>query len=110
MNGLTWLGHSTVVIDVDGTRLVTDPVLGRRVWHLRREAAVDLRVLDTLAGILVSHSHFDHLDHASLRLLDRALPVVAPSGVEGSFGDGGSRGCTKSWPATSSNWARSACA
>ncbi len=83
MNGLTWLGHSTVVIDVDGTRLVTDPVLGRRVWHLRREAAVDLRVLDTLAGILVSHSHFDHLDHASLRLLDRALPVVAPSGVGG---------------------------
>ena len=83
MNGLTWLGHSTVVIDVDGTRLVTDPVLGRRVWHLRREAAVDLGVLDALAGILVSHSHFDHLDRASLRLLDRALPVVVPSGVGG---------------------------
>lgn len=83
MNGLTWLGHSTVVIDVDGTRLVTDPVLGRRVWHLRREVAVDLRVLDTLAGILVSHSHFDHLDRASLRRLDRALPVVVPSGVGG---------------------------
>ena len=81
MNGLTWLGHSTVVIDVDGTRLVTDPVLGRRVWHLRRAAAVDLRVLDALAGILVSHSHFDHLDHASLRRLDRTLPVVVPNGV-----------------------------
>ena len=50
LNGLTWLGHSTVVIDLDGTRLVTDPVLGRRVWHLRREAAVELRVLDTLTG------------------------------------------------------------
>jgi L-ascorbate metabolism protein UlaG (beta-lactamase superfamily) len=83
LNGLTWLGHSTVVIDVDGTRLVTDPVLGRRVWHLRRKAAVDLRVPETLAGILVSHSHFDHLDRASLRRLDRALPVVVPSGVGG---------------------------
>jgi len=83
LSGLTWLGHSTVVIDVDGTRLVTDPVLGRRVWHLRREAAVDLGLLGALDGILVSHAHFDHLDHASLRLLDRSLPVVAPSGVGG---------------------------
>jgi L-ascorbate metabolism protein UlaG (beta-lactamase superfamily) len=83
LSGLTWLGHSTVVIDVDGTRLVTDPVLRRRVWHLRREAAVDLRLLGALDGILVSHAHFDHLDHASLRLLDRSLPVVAPSGVGG---------------------------
>jgi L-ascorbate metabolism protein UlaG (beta-lactamase superfamily) len=81
LNGLTWLGHSTVVIDVDGTRLVTDPVLRRRVWHLRRETAVDSRLLGTLDGILVSHAHFDHLDHASLRRLDRSLPVVVPKGL-----------------------------
>jgi L-ascorbate metabolism protein UlaG (beta-lactamase superfamily) len=81
LNGLTWLGHSTVVIDVDGTRLVTDPVLGRRVWHLRREAAVDLGLLGALDGVLVSHAHFDHLDRASLRRLDRSLPVVVPTGV-----------------------------
>jgi L-ascorbate metabolism protein UlaG (beta-lactamase superfamily) len=81
LNGLTWLGHGTVVIDVDGTRLVTDPVLRRRVWHLRREAAVDPRSLGTLDGILVSHAHFDHLDRASLRRLDRSLPVVVPNGL-----------------------------
>jgi L-ascorbate metabolism protein UlaG (beta-lactamase superfamily) len=81
LNGLTWLGHSTVVIDVDGTRLVTDPVLGRRVWHLRRDAAVDLRLLGALDGVLVSHAHFDHLDRASLRRLDRSLPVAVPSGA-----------------------------
>ena len=81
MNGLTWLGHSTVVIDVDGTRLVTDPVLRRRVWHLRRAAAVEPRLLGTVDGILVSHVHFDHLDHASLRRFDRSLPVVVPNGV-----------------------------
>ena len=80
MSGLTWLGHSTVVIDVDGTRLLTDPVLRRRVWHLRRESAVDPGPVD---GILVSHTHFDHLDRASLRSLDRSLPVVAPRGVGG---------------------------
>ena len=81
MNGLTWLGHSTVVIDIDGTRLVTDPVLRRRVWHLRREAAVDSRLLGTLDGVLVSHAHFDHLDRASLRRLHRSLPVVVPNGL-----------------------------
>jgi L-ascorbate metabolism protein UlaG (beta-lactamase superfamily) len=81
LSGLTWLGHSTVVIDLDGTRLVTDPLLQRRVWHLRRQAAVDPRSLENLNGILVSHAHFDHLDHASLRRFDRSLPVVAPNGV-----------------------------
>ena len=69
------------MIDVDGTRLVTDPVLRRRVWHLRREAAVDSRLLGTLDGVLVSHAHFDHLDRASLRRLHRSLPVVVPNGL-----------------------------
>ena len=78
MSGLTWLGHSTVVIDVDGTRLVTDPVLRRRVWHLRRESAVDPGTVD---GILVSHTHFDHLDRPSLRRLETSLPVVVPRGA-----------------------------
>ena len=78
MSGLTWLGHSTVVIDVDGTRLLTDPVLRRRVWHLRRESEVDPGSVD---GILVSHTHFDHLDRASLDRFDRSLPVVAPRGA-----------------------------
>jgi L-ascorbate metabolism protein UlaG (beta-lactamase superfamily) len=81
LSGLTWLGHSTVVIDLDGTRLVTDPVLGRWVWHLRRQAAVDPGSLGALDGILVSHAHFDHLDRASIRRLDHSLPVVVPSGV-----------------------------
>jgi L-ascorbate metabolism protein UlaG (beta-lactamase superfamily) len=78
LSRLTWLGHSTVVIDVDGTRLLTDPVLRRRVWHLRREKAIDPGPVD---GILVSHTHFDHLDRPSLRRLDSSLPVVVPRGV-----------------------------
>jgi L-ascorbate metabolism protein UlaG (beta-lactamase superfamily) len=78
LSRLTWLGHSTVVIDVDGTRLVTDPVLRRRIWHLRREAAAEPGAVD---GILVSHTHFDHLDRASLRRFDSAVPVVAPTGA-----------------------------
>jgi len=78
LSKLTWLGHSTVVIDVDGTRLLTDPVLRRRIWHLRRDAAVDPGDVD---GILVSHTHFDHLDRGSLGRFDGSVPIVAPTGT-----------------------------
>jgi L-ascorbate metabolism protein UlaG (beta-lactamase superfamily) len=80
LSGLTWFGHSTVVIDLEGTRVVTDPVLRTRVWHLRREgfAATALGDLD---AILVSHTHYDHLDLGSLARLDRNVPIVSPRGV-----------------------------
>jgi L-ascorbate metabolism protein UlaG (beta-lactamase superfamily) len=81
LSELTWLGHSTVVIEVDGTRLITDPVLRERIWHLRRATPVDHAALGALDGILVSHAHLDHLDLASLDRLDRLLPVVVPVGV-----------------------------
>jgi L-ascorbate metabolism protein UlaG (beta-lactamase superfamily) len=81
LSGLTWLGHSTVVIDLEGTRVVTDPVLRARVWHLRREALVAQEALRDLDAILVSHTHYDHLDLRSLDRLDRNLSVVAPRGV-----------------------------
>jgi L-ascorbate metabolism protein UlaG (beta-lactamase superfamily) len=81
LSGLTWLGHSSVLIELDGTRLVTDPVLRRRVWHLRRKAAVEPGSLGALDGILVSHAHFDHLDLSSLDRLGRSLPVVVPTGA-----------------------------
>jgi L-ascorbate metabolism protein UlaG (beta-lactamase superfamily) len=83
LSGITWLGHSTVVVDLDGTRLVTDPVLRSRIWHLRRDAAVAPASIGHLDAILVSHTHYDHLDLGSLDLLDSDLLVVAPRGVGG---------------------------
>ncbi|HEX6680832.1 MAG TPA: MBL fold metallo-hydrolase [Gaiellaceae bacterium] len=81
MSGLTWLGHSTVVVDLEGTRVVTDPVLRARVWHLRRAAEVNVQSLGRLDAILVSHAHFDHLDLRSFGRLDSKLPVVVPRGA-----------------------------
>ena len=81
MSGLTWLGHSTVVVDLGGTRLVTDPLLRRRIWHLRRDAPVDDSGLAGLDAILISHTHFDHLDLGSLARLDHELPIVVPRGA-----------------------------
>jgi L-ascorbate metabolism protein UlaG (beta-lactamase superfamily) len=74
---LTWLGHATVLLELEGARLLTDPVLRPRVAHLVREAPLpgDVGRLD---GILISHGHHDHLDLATLRRLDQDAPVLAP--------------------------------
>ena len=60
------LGHSTVLIDLDGVRVLTDPLLRKQVVHLRRSTpppAFDA----TLDAVLISHGHHDHLDLRSLR-------------------------------------------
>jgi L-ascorbate metabolism protein UlaG (beta-lactamase superfamily) len=82
-SSVTWLGHSTAAVRLDGLLLVTDPVLRRRVAHLRRKRAVDLAALDGLGAVLVSHIHYDHLDLRSLTHLGRAVPIVVPAGAGG---------------------------
>jgi L-ascorbate metabolism protein UlaG (beta-lactamase superfamily) len=76
---LIWLGHSTVVVELDGARLVTDPVLRRRVAHLRRDAPA--LTPDRPDAVLLSHLHYDHLDKPSLARLGRDVPIVAPKGA-----------------------------
>ena len=78
---ITWVGHSTVLVEQDGVRLLTDPVLRPRVLHLRRTGPVDWETLHDLDAVLVSHAHQDHLDLPSLRLLGRSLPLVVPRGA-----------------------------
>lgn len=78
---LTWLGHATVLIELDGVRLLTDPVLRRSVLHLRRAKAVTLSAADAPNLVLVSHLHWDHFDLPSLARLGQQTRVVAPLGA-----------------------------
>jgi L-ascorbate metabolism protein UlaG (beta-lactamase superfamily) len=78
---LTYVGHSTVVVDLDGGCVVTDPLLRDRLWHLRRVADPVAALPPALTAVLVSHVHHDHLDGPSLRRIDAAVPVVAPAGA-----------------------------
>jgi L-ascorbate metabolism protein UlaG (beta-lactamase superfamily) len=78
---ITWIGHSTVLVELDGVRLLTDPVLRPRVTHLRRVAPVDWSALRDIDAIVVSHAHYDHLDPASLRRLGRSVPLIVPRGA-----------------------------
>jgi L-ascorbate metabolism protein UlaG (beta-lactamase superfamily) len=80
---VTWIGHATVLIELDGVRVLTDPVLRRRVGPLVRIApTVDAGTLGRVDCVLLSHLHSDHTDLHSLRLLGERTPVLAPAGAE----------------------------
>ena len=78
---LAWIGHSTVLVELDGARVLTDPVLRRRVGHLRRAEAVRPEAIAPFDLILISHVHWDHLDVPSLEGLGREARVVVPRGA-----------------------------
>jgi L-ascorbate metabolism protein UlaG (beta-lactamase superfamily) len=77
---VTWLGHATVLLELAGARLLTDPVLRRRVAHLRRLVPPPAPP-GRLDAVLLSHLHRDHLDLPSLRGLDEVGVVVVPRGA-----------------------------
>ncbi|MEV4417472.1 MBL fold metallo-hydrolase [Catellatospora sp. NPDC049609] len=81
-SSLVFLGHSTVLLDIGGVRVLTDPVLRGRLTFLRRVAApVAPGHYAGVDVVVLSHLHHDHCDLASLALLGRDVPLVAPDGA-----------------------------
>lgn len=85
----TWLGHSTVMIEIEGKRVLTDPVWGLRaspsslVGPKRfQPVPVALKQLPPVDVALISHDHYDHLDYPTVRELNRReVPFVTSLGV-----------------------------
>jgi L-ascorbate metabolism protein UlaG (beta-lactamase superfamily) len=86
---VTWLGHSTVLIEIDGHRVLTDPVWGSRASPSRlvgpkrfQPVPVALQALPPIDLVVVSHDHYDHLDYPTVReLAKRKVPFVTSLGV-----------------------------
>jgi L-ascorbate metabolism protein UlaG (beta-lactamase superfamily) len=85
----TWLGHSTALVELDGHRVLTDPVwsdrasplgwLGPRRWY---PPPLPLAELPALDAVVVSHDHYDHLDRPSIvALREKTARFVVPLGV-----------------------------
>jgi L-ascorbate metabolism protein UlaG (beta-lactamase superfamily) len=77
---VTWLGHSTVVLDLDGVRLLTDPLLHRHAGVLRRRGGQPaVSAWARPDAVLLSHLHHDHAELRSLRLLGAAPVLTGPA-------------------------------
>ena len=76
---LTWVGHATVVLDIDGVRLVADPLLRRHNGILRRRGArPEAEGWSGADAVLLSHLHHDHAEVGSLRMLGAVPVLTAP--------------------------------
>ena len=71
-----------MLVELDGLRVLTDPILRGRVAHIvRRAPAVETALIDDIGLVLVSHMHADHFDPPSLRRIDRQADLVVPRGA-----------------------------
>jgi L-ascorbate metabolism protein UlaG (beta-lactamase superfamily) len=85
----TWLGHSTVLIEIDGFRLLTDPVWGDRASPLTiagpkrfQPVPVPIAALPPIDAVLISHDHYDHLDYPTiLEMAGLHVPFITSLGV-----------------------------
>jgi L-ascorbate metabolism protein UlaG (beta-lactamase superfamily) len=85
---ITWLGHAAFLVQLDGISLLVDPALMPSIFGgVERNVPPPLRVEDLpeIHAVLVTHSHYDHLDLPTLRAV--GAPVVAGLGLERFFAD-----------------------
>lgn len=111
--GVTFIGHSSFMVQIAGRKLLIDPVFAERLIALRRlrRPGVKIKDLPAIDLVLVSHAHMDHLNRPSLRRIvahnnkvsGRAPIAVVPWGVEDLVSDlGFARVVTLEWWQTKS--------
>jgi len=83
MIAITYIGHATTLIEIDGFNILTDPNFSKRVLLLKRHGAInfDPGKLPELSAVLISHAHHDHLDINSFRYIKGSVPVFVPKGL-----------------------------
>jgi L-ascorbate metabolism protein UlaG (beta-lactamase superfamily) len=84
---VTWLGHSSLMINMDGYRVLTDPVFEKRVTLLgpsrfNGDIPLDIHELPPIDAVIISHDHYDHLNKYSvLQLVDKTRRFIVPLAV-----------------------------
>ncbi len=83
---ITWIGHGTFLLRIQGEYWITDPMLSERALLPKRitPPAItgdELRDLTPRLNVLISHNHYDHLDEDSIRSLPRDSRIYVPLGV-----------------------------
>jgi N-acyl-phosphatidylethanolamine-hydrolysing phospholipase D len=94
---VTWIGHSTVLVQLDGVSFLTDPNWGQRsgpfsgLIGVRRYTppGIALNDLPPIDFVLISHDHYDHLDEPTVRRLARTFDplFIVPKGIKAWLAD-----------------------
>lgn len=84
-NRIVSIGHSTVLIQLDGLNIITDPVFSTHILGFTKrhiEPGIPFKKLPKINAIIISHEHDDHLDKATLKKFDKNIPIIIPEGLK----------------------------
>lgn len=81
---VTWIGHATALVQLDGSCFLTDPIFNDRVVIIKRLIPPGLRLQDLppIDFVLISHNHYDHLDVPTLKRLGWDTVIIVPEGLK----------------------------
>lgn len=84
---VTWIGHSTFLIQMNGLNMLTDPVWASRMGLGKRltEPGIALRDLPEIDVVFLSHGHYDHLDFPTIKKLKGDPTYYVPIGLGSAF-------------------------
>lgn len=70
---ITWIGHASFLIQLEGLNIITDPIFGNASWLFPRHLppGISINQLPPIDVVLISHNHRDHMDEASLLMLKK---------------------------------------
>ncbi|MDQ0220676.1 MBL fold metallo-hydrolase [Peribacillus cavernae] len=86
-SSITWIGHSTFLIQMGGLNILTDPVWAARMGMQRRltDPGIPLKELPEVDIVCISHGHYDHLDFPSIKQLKGNPVFYVPEGLDSLF-------------------------
>ncbi|MFX3630004.1 MAG: MBL fold metallo-hydrolase [Ectobacillus sp.] len=83
---ITWIGHATFFIQTNGLNILTDPVWSNiKMFSRLTNPGLDLKDLPPIDIVLISHSHYDHLDFPTIRQLNSDALYLVPTGLKKLF-------------------------
>jgi L-ascorbate metabolism protein UlaG (beta-lactamase superfamily) len=84
---VTWLGHSSLMINIDGYKILIDPVFEKRIsvfgpTRFNGDVPLDIRQIPKIDAVIISHDHYDHLNRYTVqRLIDKSNKFIVPLAV-----------------------------
>ena len=92
---VTWLGHSSLMINIDGYKILADPVFEKRIsvfgpTRFNGDVPLDIQQIPKIDAVLISHDHYDHLNKFSVQhLIEKSDKFIVPLEVGAQLIDWG---------------------